>query len=208
MRAPSPESLTEHHPPQTQGNGPAGVTSRREAVSEVLDHIQVHYQSKDEDMPHATSTPARLPDNCAPWCEVRTLGIDPEEHDDRCISPDLASQRVHSTKGAKFDLYAMVARRPERMERDYVRLALDAAGGHEGVTLPLSTGAARSLAAGLTTAADVADGLRTFPGLAAAHPLHRAAHELDALAGTLPPDAAERVREQARALRMEGVTLG
>ena len=154
-----------------------------------------------------TSTPTRLPDNCAPWCEIRTLGIDPEEHDDRCISPDLAPQRVHDTEGRRYDVYSMTGRMHAQMEPDYVRLALDAAGGHEGLTLLLSTGAARTIAAGLNTAADVASGLRSFPGIAAAQPLHHAARELDALADTLPEETAHRVREQARALRMEGVAL-
>lgn len=154
-----------------------------------------------------TSTPARLPRNCAPWCEIRTRGIDPEEHDDRCISPALAPQRTHDTEGRRYDVYSMTGRMHEQLEPDYVRLALDPAGSHEGVTLLLSAGAARTVAAGLNTAADVASGLRSFPGIAAAQPLHHAARDLDALADTLPEDAARRVREQARALRMEGVAL-
>ncbi|WP_270449960.1 hypothetical protein [Kocuria marina] len=154
------------------------------------------------------TTSNQLPSNCAPWCEIRTMGIDPEEHEAQCVSPTLASLNAHDRYGRGYDVYSMVGRSVANiLEPGYVRLAMDARGAHEGMLLLLSSGKARTMAAGLTTAADIAEGLRPFPGISAAEPLHRAARDLDALADTLPADTARRVREQAQALRSQGVEL-
>ena len=110
-------------------------------------------------------TSNELPTRCAPWCEIRTMGIDPDEHTALCESPALAPHTAIDDRGLRYDVYTSVHRPVQHDDRDdFVRLTMDAAGGHEGFTLQLHRAHARALAAALIVAADVADGLRDFPG--------------------------------------------